>query len=107
MDFGTALIGRCDTPQLESLFDRGQLERFFPGRMLDFGRLSQLQWLTIEEEVEVDPRPEARAIPVLFKAMDQDSAPSIRLRVSIAPLSSRRCSAYCSRFGKTGRQCWR
>lgn len=72
MAFGPARIGRYDTRQLESLFDRGRLERFFPGRMPDFGRLSQLQWLTVEEEVEVDPRPEARAIPILFTRMDQD-----------------------------------
>jgi len=31
-----------------------------------------VQWLVLEEEVAIDPRPEARAIPIFFQRMDQD-----------------------------------
>jgi hypothetical protein len=70
--FGAARIGRHSPAELEALFDRERLERFFPQRLPDFRRLAEVQWLILEEEVPIDPRPEARAIPILFTRMDRD-----------------------------------
>jgi len=72
MVFGGARIDRFDKDQLEALIDRRRLDRCYPSRSVDFARLAQLQWLVVEEEVSIDPRPEARAVPILFQRMDQD-----------------------------------
>lgn len=72
VSFGAAKIFHPSASELETLFDRQRLERIYPGRPMDFGRLTQLQWLVVEEAVDIDPRPEARAIPFLFERMDRD-----------------------------------
>jgi hypothetical protein len=72
VSFGPARIGRFEAADLETLFDRRRLDHLYPGRPTDFGRLSQLQWLVVEETVTIDPRPEARAVPFLFERMDRD-----------------------------------
>jgi len=72
VSFGPARIGRFDAGDLERLFDRRRLDHVYPAGSADFGRLSQLQWLVVEETVAIDPRPEARAVPFLFERMDRD-----------------------------------
>jgi hypothetical protein len=72
VSFGPARIARFEAGDLERLFDSRRLDHVHTGRPLDFGRLSQLQWLVVEETVAVDPRPEARAVPFLFERMDRD-----------------------------------
>lgn len=72
LSFGRARIDRFSSSDLQALFDRDRLERVYSGRPVDFSRLAQLQWLVVEETAEIDPRPEARAIPILFELMGQD-----------------------------------
>lgn len=72
LSFGLARIGSFSVEQLEGLFDTERLGRAYPGRSVDFARLAQMQWLVIEEEVEIAPRPEARAMPIFFQRMAQD-----------------------------------
>lgn len=72
LSFGRARIDRFSSSDLQALFDRHRLERVYSGRPVDFSRLAQLQWLVVEEKAEIDPRPEARAIPILFELMDRD-----------------------------------
>ncbi|MDE0554046.1 MAG: hypothetical protein OXI24_07530 [Candidatus Poribacteria bacterium] len=54
------------------MFDAPKLLRNYPTMPLDADRLSQFHWLVIEEEFELDPRPEARATPFMFVDMSQD-----------------------------------
>lgn len=70
--FGPARIASFSAAELESLLDGERLSRAYPTRPVDYGRLAQLQWLVIEETVEIDPQPEARAVPVLYMRMDRD-----------------------------------
>lgn len=70
--FGLARIGSFSVEQLEGLFDSERLRRVYRDRSVDFARLAQVQWLVLEEEVAIDPRPEARAIPIFFQRLDQD-----------------------------------
>jgi hypothetical protein len=72
LSFGRARIDRFSAGDLQALFDRHRLERVYSGRPVDFNRLAQLQWLVVEETLEIDPRPEARAIPILFELMGRD-----------------------------------
>jgi len=69
---GRARIDRFSASDLQVLFDRHRLDRVYSGPLVDFGRLAQFQWLVVEETVEIDPRPEARAIPILFELMGRD-----------------------------------
>lgn len=72
LSFGRARIDRFSTSDLQALFDLHRLERVYAGRPVDFSRLAQLQWLVVEETPEIDRRPEARAIPILFELMGRD-----------------------------------
>jgi hypothetical protein len=72
LTFGRARIDRFSSLELQALFDHQRLERVYPSRPVDFSRLAQLQWLVVEETVEIDPRPEARAIPILFELLGRD-----------------------------------
>ncbi|WP_245306074.1 hypothetical protein [Bradyrhizobium sp. LTSP849] len=54
------------------MFDASRLLRNFPGKPLETTRLAQFQWLSVEEEVEVDSRPDARAVPGLFMDLSRD-----------------------------------
>ena len=51
---------------------RRELARNFPTLPLESKRLAQFHWLVVEEEVEIDPRPEARATPFMFVNMGRD-----------------------------------
>jgi hypothetical protein len=72
LSFGRTRIDRFSQSDLQALFNNHRLERVYPGRSIDFTRLAQLQWLVVEETVEIDPNPEVRAIPILFELMDRD-----------------------------------
>lgn len=72
LSFGHAQLDRFSVGDLEALFDRKRLKRIYPASSVDFGRLAQLQWLVIEETAEIDPRPEARAVPIFFKPIAPD-----------------------------------
>lgn len=72
LSFGRSRVGRFSPEELESLFDAPRLARNFSARPLDVVRLAQFHWLVVEEEVDLDPRPEARTVPVLFKTLQGD-----------------------------------
>lgn len=70
--FGDARVARFSAPVLGELFDAPRLARVYPGVPFELNRLSMFHWLVIEEEVEVDPRPEARSTPIFFTDMSRD-----------------------------------
>jgi hypothetical protein len=72
LSFGAATVRRYDAQALADLFDTVRIRRHYPGQAIDFGRLSELQWLVVEETVAIDPRPEARAVPILFEDLRRD-----------------------------------
>ena len=72
LTFGGSQVARFSAAELEELFDAPKLSRNFPTMPLDVERLSQFHWLVVEEEIELDPRPEARAVPFMFTDMSQD-----------------------------------
>jgi hypothetical protein len=72
LTFGRARVGKFSAKELEAMFDAPKLARNFPTKPLEAKRLAQFHWLVVEEEVEIDPRPEARSVPVLFMDMRRD-----------------------------------
>src|SRR3546814_14507070 len=58
--------------ELASLFDAARLARNFPNQILDVKRLAQFHWLVVEEEIEIDPRPEARTAPFMYMTFNRD-----------------------------------
>src|SRR3546814_6072477 len=63
LSFGNARVEQFGADELASLFDAARLARNFPNQILDVKRLAQIHWLVVEEEIEIDPRPEARTAP--------------------------------------------
>lgn len=72
MTFGSSRVAQLSAGELDALFDLPRLLRHFPALSLESKRLSQFQWLIVEEEVRVDARPEARAIPFLEMDTSRD-----------------------------------
>jgi hypothetical protein len=72
MTFGGARVAQFTAEELEKLFDAPRLARNFPSLLFESKRLAQFHWLVVEEEIEVDPRPEARATPFMFVDMRRD-----------------------------------
>ncbi|WP_175824509.1 hypothetical protein [Burkholderia cepacia] len=72
MAFGNARVARFTAEELETLFDAPRLRRNFPTLPFESDRLAQFHWLVVEEERAVDPRPEARAVPMLFADIRRD-----------------------------------
>lgn len=70
--FGRARVGQFSSGELSVLFDVARLARNFPRLPLEAERLAQFHWLVVEEEVDIDPRPEARAVPILFTDLSRD-----------------------------------
>lgn len=61
LTFGKSQVGRFSIPELARMFEAPKMARNFPTLPLELDRLSQFHWLIVEEEIELDPRPEARA----------------------------------------------
>ena len=75
----------------------------FPDLAFDAARLSMFQWLVVEEEVALDPRPAARAIPWLFQMMvDHDLDKLNPTRAGSRPPLKTPCSLSFSPRGKRG-----
>ena len=72
MTFGRARVAQFTAADLETLFIAPRLLRNFPALPLESERLAQFYWLVVEEEIELDPRPEARATPLMFMDMRRD-----------------------------------
>ena len=70
--FGGARVAQFTAEELEKLFDAQRLARNFPALPLESKRLARFHWLVVEEEVEIDPRPDARATPFMFVNMARD-----------------------------------
>jgi hypothetical protein len=72
MTFGRARLAQFTAEELEILFDAPKLLRNFPMLPLESKCLAQFHWLVVEEEIELDPRPEARAMPFMFMDWRRD-----------------------------------
>lgn len=70
--FGGARVAEFTSDELETLFDAPRLARNFPVLPLESKRLAQFRWLVVEEEAEIDPRPEVRAAPFMWGNMARD-----------------------------------
>lgn len=72
LTFGHCQVAQFDREQLAKLFDTERLLRLYPAFPLDTQRLAQFHWLVVDEEVALDPRPEARATPIFFTDLSRD-----------------------------------
>ncbi|MBO9111939.1 hypothetical protein J5288_24775 [Agrobacterium sp. S2/73] len=70
--FGNSVVGEFSEPELAEFLDVARLARFYPTYKPPVRQLAQFRWLVVEENVAVDPRPEARALPILFVDLSQD-----------------------------------
>jgi hypothetical protein len=66
------VVGEFSEPELAEFLDVARLVRFYPTYEPPVRQLTQFRWLVVEEYVAVDPRPEARALPILFVDLSQD-----------------------------------
>jgi hypothetical protein len=65
-------VAQFSAEELEALFNAPRLARNYPTVPLEAKRLAQFHWLVVEEEVALDPRPEARSTPFLYMDMSRD-----------------------------------
>jgi len=72
LSFGNARVGQFSDRDLAGLFDSPRLARNFHHQPFEAKRLAQFHWLVIEEEIELDPRPEARTAPFMYMTFDRD-----------------------------------
>ena len=72
LSFGSARVAQFSADDLASLFDAPRLARNFPNQPLDAKRLAQFHWLVVEDEIELDPRPEARTAPFVYMTFNRD-----------------------------------
>jgi hypothetical protein len=71
--FGAAKVCRLTADELRALVDERRLKRLYPRLDFDADRFSRFHWLVVEETVPLEQEPEARAVPVLFMDLSQDS----------------------------------
>jgi hypothetical protein len=67
LNFGPIRLGKFSAADLRELVNATRLERVFPDLAFDAACFSMFQWLVAEEELPLDPRPAARAHPLLFE----------------------------------------
>jgi hypothetical protein len=67
--FGPVRLGKFSEIHLRELANATRLERLFPDLPFDARRFSDFQWLVVEEELALDPRPAARASPLLYEVV--------------------------------------
>lgn len=72
LSFGNARVANFNSEDLARLFNAPRLARNFHNQSLDAKRLAQFRWLIVEEEITLDPRPEARASPFMYMTSDRD-----------------------------------
>ena len=70
--FGSARVAQFSADALARMFNAPRIARTFPTQPLDAERLSHFQWLVVEEEIALDPRPEARAVPIMYMTFNRD-----------------------------------
>jgi hypothetical protein len=70
LTFGPVRLGKFSEPELRELLNASRLDRMFPHLpVIDTDHFSWCRWLVVEEELPLDPRPEARASPWRFNMM--------------------------------------
>lgn len=72
LTFGSARVAQFSAEALALLFDAPRIACAFPTQILDAKRLAQFQWLIVEEEIVLDPQPEARAMSFMYTNLNQD-----------------------------------
>ncbi|WP_294537485.1 hypothetical protein [uncultured Rhodoblastus sp.] len=72
LNFGSTRVAKFSAAELAGLFDASRLARYFPKQTFDQELLAQFHWLVVDEEIELDPRPEARASPFMNMTFNQD-----------------------------------
>lgn len=74
LTFGPVRLGKFSEPELRELLNATRLDRRFPLLPpVATKHFSWFRWLVVEEELPLDPRPAARASPLLFNMMlDRD-----------------------------------
>jgi hypothetical protein len=72
LNFGNARVADLSSEDLARLFNAPRLARNFHNQPFEAKRLAQFRWLVVEEEIALDPRPEARASPFMFMTFDRD-----------------------------------
>lgn len=72
LSFGPCRVATFTAAELAVLFDAPRLARLYPDYPFDAKRLSEFYWLVIEEEAELDPSPEKRAVPFWFESLARD-----------------------------------
>jgi hypothetical protein len=72
LSFGSARVADFSADHLAGLFDAPRLARNFHHQPFEEKRLAQFRWLVVEEEIALDPRPEARAAPFMYMTFDRD-----------------------------------
>ena len=70
--FGKAAIRRFSEDELARAFDLTRLGVHFPNAMVNFARLSDMQWLVVQEEVAVSSGPAGRAHSFFAEPIEQD-----------------------------------
>ncbi|MFC6446099.1 hypothetical protein [Shinella zoogloeoides] len=72
LSFGNARVAEFRADELADLFDVPRLARNFHNQPFEAKRLAQFHWLVVEEEIVLDPRPEARSSPFMYMTFDRD-----------------------------------
>lgn len=72
LSFGSARVAEFSADDLAGLFDAPRLARNFHNQPFEAKRLAQFHWLVVEEEIELDPRPEARTAPFMYMTFNRD-----------------------------------
>lgn len=72
LTFGNARVADFSADDLIGLFNAPRLARNFHSQPFEAKRLAQFRWLVVEEEIALDPRPEARAAPFMYMTFERD-----------------------------------
>ncbi|RJX74934.1 hypothetical protein [Pseudomonas sp. LS-2] len=72
MAFGNARVAVFTAAELDVLFDRSRLARYYPNQDLNFDGFSQFHWLVVEEIVPTGKDAGDRAVPAFTMMMSRD-----------------------------------
>ena len=72
MTFGNARVAVLTAAELDVLFDRSRLARYYPNQDLNFDGFSQFHWLVVEEIVAAGKDAGDRAVPAFSMMMSRD-----------------------------------
>lgn len=72
LEFGDAKVGHFTAAQLDELFDKPRLARYYPNLSFDSKRFSQFHWLIVEQDVAVADSTGGRSMPSFSMMMTRD-----------------------------------